>query len=116
MNSTFSLCPQVSDMLLLLFITNFVLIMIISDEWSSPKATGQTPLPCNRFTLATVGKKRAVILGGWSGSTILDDLFVLDLGKHSVVSVPHSIGSVTSFKMSERLHPIVGECSRRQWL
>ena len=101
---------------MLLFITNFVLIMIISDKWSSPKVTGQTPLPCNRFTLAIMGKKRAAMFGGWSGSTILDDLFVLDLGRRSVVSVPHSIGSVTSFKMSERLHPIAGKCSRCQWL
>ena len=48
--------------------------MIISDKWTSPQVTGQAPPPCNRFTITTVGDKRAYM---WSGLTILDDLFFL---------------------------------------
>ena len=65
--------------------------MIISDRWSSPQVTGQAPPPCNRFTITTVGDKEAIMFGGWSGLTVLDDLFFLSLGRHSVVSnmLPH---------------------------
>ena len=67
--------------------------MVTSDEWSSPEVTGRTPLPCNRFTLAKVGENKAVMFGGWGGSTV-DDLFILDLQKrHAVVSVPHTMYS-----------------------
>ena len=66
--------------------------MIISGRWSSPQVTGPPPPPCNRFTITTVGDKRAYLFGGWSGLTILDDLFFLALGRHSVVSVlPHTV-------------------------
>ena len=61
--------------------------MVISDRWSSPQVTGPAPPPCNRFTITTVGDKRAYLFGGWSGLTVLDDLFFLALGRHSVVSL-----------------------------
>ena len=61
--------------------------MIILDRWSSPQVTGPAPPPCNRFTITTVGEKRAYLFGGWSGLTFLDDLFFLALRRHSVVSL-----------------------------
>ena len=68
------------------------LTMVISGMWSSPQITGQAPPPCNRFTITTVGDKGAIMFGGWSGLTVLDDLFFLALGRHSVVSL-HACGS-----------------------
>ena len=51
--------------------------------WSSLKVTGQAPLPCSHFTLTTVGEKRAAMYGGYDGS----NTFIVELGRHSVVSV-----------------------------
>ena len=56
-------------------------------EWSSLKVTGQAPLPCSGFTLTTVGKKRAAMYGGWDGRDKFNDLFIVELGRRSVVSV-----------------------------
>ena len=56
-------------------------------EWSSLKVTGQAPLPCSDFTLTTVGEKRAAMYGGWDGSSKFNHLFIVELGRHSVVSV-----------------------------
>ena len=39
------------------------------------------------FTLTTVGEKRAAMYGGWDGSLCFNDLFIVELGRHSVVSV-----------------------------
>ena len=57
------------------------------EEWSSPNITGQPPLPCYSFTLTQVGERRAALFGGWSGSGALSDLFVVELSRHTVVSV-----------------------------
>ena len=56
--------------------------------WSSLKViTGQAPPPCSWFTLTTVGEKRAAMYGGQDGSTNrFDHLFIVELGRHSVVS------------------------------
>ena len=67
---------------------------LISDRWSSPQVTGQAPPPCNRFTITTVGDKRAYLFGGWNGLTIFDDLLFLALGRHSVVSL-HACASIS---------------------
>ena len=56
-------------------------------EWSSFKVTGQAPPPCSDFTLMTVGEKRAAMFGGYDGSNRLNHLFIVELGRHSVVSV-----------------------------
>ena len=57
-------------------------------EWSSPNITGQPPPPCNAFTLTQVGERRAALFGGQSVSNqFLSDLFVVELSRHTVVSV-----------------------------
>ena len=56
-------------------------------EWSLPNITGQPPLPCNAFTLTQVGERRAAVFGGYKGSRTLSDLFVVELSRHTVVSV-----------------------------
>ena len=55
--------------------------------WSSLKVTGQAPPPCSDFTLTTVGEKRAAMYGGTDGWGVFNDLFIVELGRHSVVSV-----------------------------
>ena len=58
------------------------------DEWSSPLVAGQAPPPCDSFILTTVGRKRAAMFGGNIRSRgYSDDLFIVDLERHSVVSV-----------------------------
>ena len=56
-------------------------------EWSSPNITGQPPPPCSAFTLTQVGERRAALFGGYSVSGPLSDLFVVELSRHTVVSV-----------------------------
>ena len=56
-------------------------------EWSSPNITGQPPPPCSHFTLTQVDERRAALFGGISGSVTLSDLFVVELSRHTVVSV-----------------------------
>ena len=57
-------------------------------EWSSPRVTGQPPPPCDGFTLTPVGERRAALFGGSSGlGAISDDLLIVELTKHTVVSV-----------------------------
>ena len=56
-------------------------------EWKSPNITGQPLPPCSSFTLTQVGERRAALFGGWSGSGTLSDLFVVELSRHTVVSV-----------------------------
>ena len=57
--------------------------------WSSLKytVTGQAPPPCSGLTLTKVGEKRAAMYGGWDGSSRYNHLFIVELGRHSVVSV-----------------------------
>ena len=54
--------------------------------WSSLKVIGQTPPPCSWFTLTKVGEKRAAMYGGWDGTDKFNHLFIVELGRHSVVS------------------------------
>ena len=58
-------------------------------EWSSPRVTGQPPPPCDYFTLTPVGQRRAALFGGGvkSGVAVSDDLLIVELTKHTVVSV-----------------------------
>ena len=57
-------------------------------KWSSPRVTGQPPLPCADFTLTPVGERRAALFGGHIGQrTGSDDLLLVELTKHTVVSV-----------------------------
>ena len=60
---------------------------VSSGEWSSPNITGQPPPPCSVFTFTQVGERRAALFGGLSGSRTLSDLFVVELSRHTVVSV-----------------------------
>ena len=60
---------------------------VSTGEWSSPNITGQPPSPCSSFTLTQVGERRAALFGGQSGSESLSDLFVVELSRHTVVSV-----------------------------
>ena len=58
------------------------------DGWNSPVVTGQAPPPCDDFSLTTVGGKRVAMFGGSTPSSIYsDDLYIVDLERHSVVSV-----------------------------
>ena len=58
-------------------------------EWSSPRVTGQPPPPSDDFTLTLVDERRAALFGGDTGSlkTNSNDLLIVDLTKHTVVSV-----------------------------
>ena len=58
-------------------------------EWSSPIVIGQPPLPCSAFfTLTPVGERRAALFGGMIGpEAVDDDLLIVELTKHTVVSV-----------------------------
>ena len=57
-------------------------------EWSSPRVTGQPPPPCHEFTLTPVGERRAALFGGSIGpGAYNDDLLIVELTKHTVVSV-----------------------------
>ena len=56
-------------------------------EWSTLEVTGQAPPPCSFFTLTTVGEKRAAMFGGWNGPKRFNHLFIVELGRQSVVSV-----------------------------
>ena len=55
--------------------------------WSSLKVTGEAPPPCSHFTLTTVGEKRAAMYGGYDGSNTINQLFIVELGRHSVVGM-----------------------------
>ena len=58
------------------------------DGWSSPVVTGQAPPPCYEFTLTTLEGNRAAMFGGRTPSSVYsDDLYIVDLERHSVVSV-----------------------------
>ena len=57
-------------------------------EWSSPRVTGQPPPPCDEITLTPVGERRAALFGGNIGpGDYSDDLLIVELTKHTVVSV-----------------------------
>ena len=61
--------------------------MLSPGEWSSPNITGQPPPPCNSFTLTQVDERKAALFGGESVSRPLSDLFMVELSRHTVVSV-----------------------------
>ena len=54
-------------------------------EWSSPNITGQPPPSCSHFTLTQVDERRAALL--FVSSVFFSDLFVVELSRHTVVSV-----------------------------
>ena len=56
-------------------------------RWSSLNVIGQGPPPCFRFTLTTIGEKRAAMYGGRDELNIFNHLFIAELERHSVVSV-----------------------------
>ena len=57
-------------------------------EWSSPRVTGQPPPPCSDFILTPVGERRAALFGGNTvPEAVNDDLLIVELTKHTVVSV-----------------------------
>ena len=67
-------------------------------EWSSLSVTGQVFPPCTFFTLTTVGEKKAALYGGWDELRRFNHLFIVELGRHSVVSSVQSlipVGHVT---------------------
>ena len=80
----------------ILIILTFTWISPLSDGWSSPVLTGQAPPPCYWFSLTTVGGKRAAMFGGSTPSSLCsDDLYIVDLERHSVVSVcRHCMNSI----------------------
>ena len=55
--------------------------------WSSLKVTGEAPPPCSSFTLTAVGENRAAMYGGDDGWNTFNQLCIVELGRHSVVSV-----------------------------
>ena len=66
--------------------------MVSPGEWSSPNITGQPPPPFSTFTLTQVGEKRVALFGGQGGSRAHSDLFVVELSRHTVVSVVRNVG------------------------
>lgn len=56
-------------------------------KWSTPVVTGQPPPPCSMFTLTLVSEKRAALFGGSISGYNSDNLQIVDLTKHTVVSV-----------------------------
>ena len=87
-----TMCSSISASVLqiLLFYYEIILLTlhVSPGEWSSPNITGQPPSPCNFFTLTQVGERRAALFGGQSVSNrFLSDLFVVELSRHTVVSV-----------------------------
>ena len=75
-------------MLLLIYYEVIMLSLHVSPgEWSSPNITGQPPPPCYSLTLTQVGERIAALFGGLGGSRALSDLFVVELSRHTVVSV-----------------------------
>ena len=89
--STFNNYYDVTATLLYNFILSKVVsydVSLLSDKWSSPVVIGQAPLSCDEFTLTTVGERRAAMFGGSIQSTLYcDHFYIVDLGRHSVVSV-----------------------------
>ena len=60
------------------------------EKWNSPYISGQPPPPCDSFTLTPVGERRAALFGGSTGQGLSgSDLFIVDLRRHTVVSVEH---------------------------
>ena len=86
-----TMCSSVSDSVLQILLCYCEIIMlslhVSPGEWSSPNITGQPPPPCSAFTLTQVGERRAALFGGYSGSGPVSDLFVVELSRHTVVSV-----------------------------
>ena len=71
-----------------LCVTTHELLLSPDDGWSSPVVTGQAPPPCYGFTLTTVEGNRAAMFGGSTPPKVFsDDLYIVDLERHSVVSV-----------------------------
>ena len=60
---------------------------LLPGEWSSPNVTGQLPPPCSSCTLTPIGERRAALFGGMSQSGTLNDLYIVDLSRDTVVSV-----------------------------
>ena len=87
------MCSSISASVLQILLCYYEIIMLSlhvyrsPGEWSSPNITGQPPPPCSSFTLTQVGERRAALFGGYSGSEALSDLFVVELSRHTVVSV-----------------------------
>ena len=54
----------------------------------SPTVIGQPPPPCHDLTLTSVDERRAALFGGEIGLGVAsDDLLILELTKHSLVSI-----------------------------
>ena len=70
---------------MILYCLSIVVRESLPGEWSSLKVTGKVPPPCSNFTLTKVGEKRAAMYGGWLEGGTFDDLFIVELGRHSVV-------------------------------
>ena len=69
------------------------------DRWSSVAVKGQAPPPIYDFTLTTVGANKAAMFGGLTESTTRsDDLFIVELGKHTVVSAMYTMNDHTGYK------------------
>ena len=65
-------------------------LIICTGEWSTPNVSGQPPYPVDDCTLTVIGERRAALFGGRSGSRdVIDDLLIVELGRHTVVSDPH---------------------------
>ena len=81
------------------------MISLSPGGWSSLTVTGQCPLPCSYFTLTKVGEKKAAMYGGYDGSCKLNHLFIVELERHSVVSVVTQVVSndMASFLFSPAL-------------
>ena len=60
-------------------ITLKLLILINTDEWSSPNVIGQPPPPSFQFTLTKIDDREAALFGGRNGTAIYSDLLIVKL-------------------------------------
>lgn len=54
-------------------------LMLPPDTWSDQPATGEKPPPVSSHTFTKIDHHRAVVFGGFTGRSELDDTYVLDM-------------------------------------
>ena len=77
-----------SQLHLLVVVVDDVIYLLQESGAHHARVTGQPSPPCSAFTLTPVGERRAALFGGMIGPKLInDDLLIVELTKHTVVSV-----------------------------
>ena len=58
---------------------HFMLHFVAADEWSVQPTTGEKPPQLASHTFTKVDHHRAVVFGGHTGSSVINDAYVLDM-------------------------------------